>query len=180
MLNRSWGCMLETIGQIMAVEDGLHPVFLTTAPLTHAAGPVTMAGIAMGATIVVLPTFDADAVMAALRSPATCGKIYELGGPRVWTFREILAFILKQTRRNRKMVDIPLGIARIQASILQHVPGKPLTRDQLLLLGRDNVVTPGAKGLQDLGITATPIELVVPEYLDRYRPGGGKREEAPA
>ena len=65
VLNRSWGCMLETIGQIMAVEDGLHPVFLTTAPLTHAAGPVTMAGIAMGATIVVLPTFDADAVMAA-------------------------------------------------------------------------------------------------------------------
>lgn len=65
VLNRSWGCMLETIGQIMAVEQGLHPVFLTTAPLTHAAGPVTMAGIAMGATIVVLPTFDADAVMAA-------------------------------------------------------------------------------------------------------------------
>lgn len=63
VLNRSWGCMLETIGNIMGIDHD-HPVFLTTAPLTHAAGPVTMAGIAMGATIVVLPGFDADAVMA--------------------------------------------------------------------------------------------------------------------
>ena len=63
VLNRSWGCMLETIGQIMACDEP--PVFLTTAPLTHAAGPVTMAGIAMGATVIVLPGFDADAVMAA-------------------------------------------------------------------------------------------------------------------
>jgi fatty-acyl-CoA synthase len=68
VLNRSWGCMLETIGNIMAVEPGLHPVFLATAPLTHAAGPVTMAGIAMGATIVVLPGFDADAVMDAFET----------------------------------------------------------------------------------------------------------------
>jgi fatty-acyl-CoA synthase len=63
VLNRSWGCMLETIGQIMAVDRP--PVFLATAPLTHAAGPFTMAGIAMGATVVVLPQFDADEVMEA-------------------------------------------------------------------------------------------------------------------
>jgi len=63
VLNRSWGTMLETIGQIMACD--VPPVFLTTAPLTHAAGPVTMAGVAMGATIVVLPGFEAETVMAA-------------------------------------------------------------------------------------------------------------------
>jgi len=63
VLNRSWGTMLETIGQIMACD--VPPVFLTTAPLTHAAGPVTLAGIAMGATIVVLPGFEAETVMAA-------------------------------------------------------------------------------------------------------------------
>ncbi|MFM5949925.1 MAG: AMP-binding protein, partial [Novosphingobium sp.] len=63
VLNRSWGCMLETIGQIMAVDS--QPVFLATAPLTHAAGPFTMAGIAMGATVVVLPQFDAEEVMEA-------------------------------------------------------------------------------------------------------------------
>jgi acyl-CoA synthetase (AMP-forming)/AMP-acid ligase II len=66
VLNRSWGTMLETIGAIMpmdALGDG-PPVFLATAPLTHAAGPFTMAGIAMGATVVVLPGFDAEAVLA--------------------------------------------------------------------------------------------------------------------
>jgi len=69
VLNRSWGTMLETIGNIMALDQAggdTPPVFLATAPLTHAAGPFTMAGIAMGATVVVLPQFDADAVMDAI------------------------------------------------------------------------------------------------------------------
>lgn len=65
VLNRSWGTMLETIGNIMAVDEP--PVFLATAPLTHAAGPFTMAGILMGATVVMLPQFDADAVMEAIQ-----------------------------------------------------------------------------------------------------------------
>jgi uncharacterized protein YbjT (DUF2867 family) len=121
----------------------------------------------------------ADAVMAALRLTATRGKTYELGGPRVWTFREILAFILKQTRRHKKLIDIPMNIARMQARILQHVPGKPLTPDQLLLLSNDNVVSPGALGLADLGVSPTPVELVVPAYLSRYQPGGGRRPAIP-
>ena len=72
-----------------------------------------------------------------------------------------------------------MSVARVQARIGELIPGKPLTRDQLLLLGRDNVVSEGMPGLQDLGIVPTPVELVVPEYLDRYRVGGGKREEVP-
>ena len=122
----------------------------------------------------------ADAVLASFTREDAAGQTYELGGPRVWTFRELLAWILQETRRKRPLVDIPLGIARIQARLGELVPGKPFTRDQLTLLGRDNVVSVGAKGLTDLGITPTPIELIVPEYLDRYRPGGGKRDEAPA
>jgi uncharacterized protein YbjT (DUF2867 family) len=121
----------------------------------------------------------ADAVMAALASSATQGRIFELGGPRVWTFRELLAFILTTTHRDKKLVDIPMGIARMQACILQYVPGKPLTPDQLLLLSRDNVVSPDALGLSDLGITPTPVELVVPGYLLRYQPGGGRRPTMP-
>lgn len=121
----------------------------------------------------------ADAVMAALASPTAPGKTFELGGPRVWTFREILAFILKTTHRNRTMINIPMGIARLQAFFLQCVPGKPLTPDQLLMLARDNVVAPGALGLTDLGIVATPVELVVPGYLSRYQPGGGRRPTVP-
>ncbi len=121
----------------------------------------------------------ADAVMAVLESDDSMGEVFELGGPRVWTFREILAFILKQTRRDKRLVDIPMGIARLEARILQHVPGKPLTPDQLLMLSKDNVVSEGAFGLADLEITPTPVELVVPTYLSRYQPGGGRRPTVP-
>jgi uncharacterized protein YbjT (DUF2867 family) len=121
----------------------------------------------------------AGAVMAALALPATEGKTYELGGPRVWTFREILAFILKTTHRDRKLLEIPMGVARLQAAILQYMPGKPLTPDQLLMLSKDNVVGQGTLGLSDLGIVPTPVELVVPAYLSRYQPGGGRRPSVP-
>jgi uncharacterized protein YbjT (DUF2867 family) len=121
----------------------------------------------------------ADSVMAALALSATRGSVFELGGPRVWTFREILAYILKTTHRDRKLVNVSMGMARMQAAILQHMPGKPLTPDQLLMLSRDNVVSPGALGLADLGIVPTPVELVVPAYLSRYQPGGGRRPTIP-
>ncbi|HYZ22846.1 MAG TPA: complex I NDUFA9 subunit family protein [Rhodopila sp.] len=120
----------------------------------------------------------ADAVIAALMSPQAQGRTYELGGPRVWTFRELLAFVLKNTRRDRPLVNVPMNVARLQAQIMQYLPGKPLTPDQLLLLARDNIVSPGAAGLADLGITPTPVELVVPTYLSRFQPGGGRRPTA--
>ncbi len=122
----------------------------------------------------------ADAVIAGLERDDAVGATYELGGPRVYTFRELLAWILHETRRHRALVDIPLRLAELQARVAELIPGKPFTRDQLLLLQRDNVVAEGAAGLAALDIVPTPIELVVPEYLDRYRQGGGKREEAPA
>jgi len=68
---------------------------------------------------------------------------------------------------------VPPAVARLLAAL----PGAPVTKDQLLLLARDNVVAEGMPGLAALGITPTPVELVVPDYLMRYRPGGGRREE---
>jgi NADH dehydrogenase len=70
------------------------------------------------------------------------------------------------------MVAVPGGVAQLQARVMECVPGKPLTRDQLLLLARDNVVAPEAAGLAALGIAPLAVEQVVPEYLARYRPGG--------
>jgi len=122
----------------------------------------------------------ADAAITALERDETEGATYELGGPRIYTFRELITYVLHETRRHRPMFDMPAGLARLQARLGELVPGKPFTRDQLLLLQRDNVASPGAPGLAELGILPTPIELVVPEYLDRYRPGGGRREEVPA
>jgi NADH dehydrogenase len=121
----------------------------------------------------------ADAVMAALTREDAAGAVYELGGPRVWTFRDILAYILKETHRNRRMIEVPMALARIQAGFAELLPWKPLTRDQLLLLSRDNVVASGMPGLAELDIVPTPVELVVPAYLRRFQPGGGRRSLPP-
>ena len=117
----------------------------------------------------------ADAVMAALARPDAVGAVYELGGPRVWKMRDLLAYILTETARNRPMVDVPMWAARLQAWFMEFVPGKPLTRDQLLMLQRDNVVGADIPGLAELGIVPTPVELIVPGYLRRFQPGGGTR-----
>jgi NADH dehydrogenase len=121
----------------------------------------------------------ADAVMAALGRADAAGAVYELGGPRIWQFRELLAYILTETGRRRRMIDIPLPLARIQAWFMEFVPGKPLTRDQLVMLQRDNLVGPDMPGLKELGIVPTPLELVVPLYLRRFQPGGGRRRSLP-
>jgi uncharacterized protein YbjT (DUF2867 family) len=117
----------------------------------------------------------ADAVMAALAQEAAAGQTYELGGPRAWTFRELLAFIVKETHRNRRLVEIPLSVARLQARLAELLPTPPITRDQLILLQKDNVVAPGALTLRDLGITPASVEGLVPAYLARFRPGGNRR-----
>jgi uncharacterized protein YbjT (DUF2867 family) len=117
----------------------------------------------------------ADAVMAALARADAAGATYELGGPRVWTFRELLSYVLTETRRHRPLVNIPMGLARLEARFLELLPDKPLTRDQLLMLTHDNVVEAGMPSLPELGIVPTPVELIVPQYLRRFQPGGGRR-----
>ncbi|MBX5452632.1 MAG: complex I NDUFA9 subunit family protein [Acidobacteriia bacterium] len=114
----------------------------------------------------------ADAVMAALHQQEAEGQIYELGGPRIYSFRELLAYVLAETQRRRLLIDVPMPLARLLARVMELLPGKPLTRDQLLLLQRDNVVHEGMPGLHELGLAPTPLELVVPEYLRAYRRGG--------
>jgi uncharacterized protein YbjT (DUF2867 family) len=112
----------------------------------------------------------ADAVMAAITRPEAAGQTYELGGPKVMTFREILGWILAQIGRHRPLVAMPDAAA----SLLAHIPFSGLTMDQLLMLRRDNVANPDMPGLAALGITATPIDLVVPAYLARFKKGGAR------
>jgi len=114
----------------------------------------------------------ADAVLAGLTRADVQGKTFELGGPKVWTMRELLVWIMTQSGHRRPMVPVPAGLARLQASVLERLPGKLLTRDQLILLKRDNVVADGAAGLAELGIAPLAVEQAVPAYLARYRPGG--------
>ena len=118
----------------------------------------------------------ADAIQVALNREDCAGRVYELGGPQVMSFREILQWILHETHRARTLMTLSPGVAGMMAAVGDVLP-LGLTRDQLRMLGRDNVVSPGAEGLAALGITPTPIDLVVPAYLDRYRQGGGRRDE---
>ena len=112
----------------------------------------------------------ADAIARILGNPETAGKTYELGGPQVITFRRFLEIVLRETGRKRLLVELPLAVAEVQALFLEWLPVPPLTRDQVKLLGRDNVVSASALTLRDLGIQPTAIEAIVPAYLARYRP----------
>jgi uncharacterized protein YbjT (DUF2867 family) len=114
----------------------------------------------------------ADAVMAALDDPASAGRTYELGGPRIYTFRALMELVLAETDRKRLLVPLPWALASLQAAFLELLPTPPLTRDQVKLLRRDNVVAAGALTLADLGIAPTAAEAILPGYMDRYRRGG--------
>ncbi len=114
----------------------------------------------------------AEAAVAALARPETRGRTFELGGPTVYSFKELMIYLLRVIGRRRLLLPLSFDLARAQARLLQRLPEPPLTPDQVELLRRDNVVTPGSEGFAELGIRPTPLEIVVPQYLRAFaRPG---------
>ncbi len=111
----------------------------------------------------------AEAIARILTDPKTAGKTYEFGGPRVYSFKEIMELVLAETRRKRLLVPVPFGLVALKAWFLEKLPEPLLTRDQVKLLKRDNVVGDGALTLGDLGIEATAAEFILPDYLSRHR-----------
>ncbi len=128
------------------------------------------------------PVFAGDialAVLAAIDRPQTGGAIYELGGPQVMSFKELMQFVLATIERRRLLVPIPFGLARYMAAMLELLGKlhKPLlTRDQVELLRRDNIVSEDAKRegrtLTGLGIEPVAVAANVPTYLWRFRKAG--------
>ena len=118
----------------------------------------------------------AEAIAEAVEGRAKPGATYELGGPRVMSFREILEFILAETERKRLLVPVPFALAKLNASILQLLPNPLLTVDQVTLLKSDSVVSEEAKAagltLEGLAITPHAVEAIAPSYLWSYRPRG--------
>ncbi|MCW5729791.1 MAG: complex I NDUFA9 subunit family protein [Alphaproteobacteria bacterium] len=114
----------------------------------------------------------AAAIARALADDAAAGRTYELGGPRVYSFRELMALVLRETGRRRALLPIPFAIAGMQALFLELLPVPPLTRDQVELLRHDNLPAAGAPGLADLAIAPTPLEVHAPSILARYRRAG--------
>lgn len=169
------GAVILRPSVIFGPEDGFFNRFAAMSRM----GPVLPV---VGANTRFQPVYVDDVAQAAVLG--VTGKaapgVYELGGPDVATFRDLMAMMLGIIRRRRLIVNIPFFVARImafgfdmvQAVSLGLIENGMVTRDQVRNLARDNVVAAGAKGFADLGITPTAMDAVLPEYLWRYRPSG--------
>ena len=125
------------------------------------------------------PVFAGDvasAVVAAIEDRAQDGQIYELGGPEVRSFKELMQFVLATIERRRLLVPLPFGLAKFQASLLQLMPKPLLTPDQVELLRHNSVVSDAAKRegrtLEALGVDPVTMAAIVPSYLWRFRKTG--------
>ncbi|HUN13174.1 MAG TPA: complex I NDUFA9 subunit family protein [Rhabdaerophilum sp.] len=118
----------------------------------------------------------AEAALKALDGKAKPGTVYELGGPETRSFKALLEYILTVTGRKRLLLPLPFALAKFKAGILECLPGKLLTVDQVILLETDNVVSAAAKAegrtLEGLGIEPTSFEAIVPTYLYAFREHG--------
>ena len=141
-----------------------------------------------GGTTRFQPIYAGDvgaAVAATLSKAEAAGRTYEIGGPGVYTFRELMEITLREIHKRRALLPIPIPIARVmgrggdlQARFLSILPPQ-ITTDQVALLQRDNVAQAGLPGLEALGVTPTPLEAVLPGYLWKYRRGGQFADPVP-
>ena len=128
------------------------------------------------------PVHVDDVAAAAARAAAgdAPAGIYELGGPDVASFHDLMVMMLGEIRRHRLILDMPGWMARLTARMLGMAQfltaglftNTMLTQDQIRALGHDNVVGERAKGFKALGIAPTPMDLILPTYLWRFRPAG--------
>jgi NADH dehydrogenase len=124
------------------------------------------------------PVFVGDvgkALATAVSAPACAGQTYELGGPAIFTFRELMEKMLAEIERRRVLVPVPFPVARLLGAGGDFVAGilpPPITSDQVELLKADNVTSGAYPGLGQLGVTPTTLEAILPTYLYRYRKGG--------
>ncbi|MCR4376721.1 MAG: complex I NDUFA9 subunit family protein [Rhodospirillales bacterium] len=117
----------------------------------------------------------ADAALQALAREPNQSAIYELTGPKVYTFRRLMELMLRETGHNRMIVPYPVPLAYLTALFAELIPGKPFTRDQVHMLKTDNVASGKHKTLAHLGLEPRGIESVLPSYLRSYRPPSKRR-----
>lgn len=116
----------------------------------------------------------AQAVMQCLTEGADIfeGEIIELGGPEIVTFKQCLERMFKYTKQPKPLANLPFFMAKPMGAVFQALPIKPFTKDQVISLTFDNVVTGRYKTFADLDIKPTGLASVLPNYLERYVPGG--------
>lgn len=112
----------------------------------------------------------AEALIQCLEDEKTKGHIFELGGPKVYTFKELLEWLLQEIKREKILLPLPFPLAYAVGRILQILPNPLLTVDQVKLLKTDAIVTKKHRSLKDLHISPSALETIAPSYLMRYRP----------
>jgi NADH dehydrogenase len=114
----------------------------------------------------------AKAIVKVLELNNSEHKIYELGGPENYSFKELMQILLIEIKKKRFLVHIPFGFAKFQSHFLQMLPNPLLTPDQVELLKYNNIVSGDHPTLKNLGITGTPIQNILSKYIYRFRTGG--------
>jgi NADH dehydrogenase len=112
----------------------------------------------------------ATAIIKLLEENTGQGKIFELGGPSVYTFKELMTLMLKTIKRKKILLPLPFFVGEMLGTILQLLPHPLLTRDQIILLKKDSIVSKRALTFKDLKITPSSLEAILPTYLPIYRP----------
>ncbi|MEO1639510.1 MAG: complex I NDUFA9 subunit family protein [Pseudomonadota bacterium] len=135
----------------------------------------------IGADTKFQPVYVDDVAAAAVKGVLgeAEGGVYELGGPDVHSFRELMQLMLGVIKRRRLIINTPFWAARLMAfgfgiarTVSLGLIKGPVTKDQVINLSRDNVVTGDAKGFADLGLSPSAMEAILPDYLWRFRPSG--------
>jgi uncharacterized protein YbjT (DUF2867 family) len=106
----------------------------------------------------------ANAVLAALKMPVAVGKTYELGGPEIFTYRELIESILTHFGRRRLLLALPFRVWELLAFLCRRLASPPVTKAQVTLMRADNVVANEALALADLGVAPTALRTILPEY----------------
>jgi NADH dehydrogenase len=118
------------------------------------------------------PVFAGDVARGTsvvLQNPQTRGQTFEFAGPEIMTFKEVIEFVLRETRRSRTLIRVPMALTKLTGAVLQILPNAPLTLDQARMLETDTVLSGTKPGLHELGIIPTAVEAVVASYLWRFR-----------
>jgi NADH dehydrogenase len=114
----------------------------------------------------------AESIIYCLSNSQTDGQIYELGGPSIYSFKELLVYMLSAIGKKRALIPVPIFAMQVPAAMASILPNPPITRDQLRMLDTDNIVNENMLDITSFGITPQPIEAHVPNYLSCYRQGG--------
>jgi len=114
----------------------------------------------------------AKAIVKSLELNNSRCKIFELGGPSNYSFKELMEILLKEIKKKRLLITIPFSLAKFQSYFLQIFQNPLITPDQVEMLKYNNIVSGKYPTLSDLGISGTNIQSVLPKYIYRFRDGG--------